>query len=404
MLVAATCLAPVSAWAHVVDAAHGAGPDAATPLVFLDLAPPPARVAATTSDCPAFADLGNSRCDGANQIRGEFAPAGWDLASVRPAALPPAGFATRDLAPSSLDLAHIGPADGEDTAPAETAIGPASPHADQALRWADHVPRGHATHRGFWQQAGTVKTETLLFLGYFALTSSPKFFKETESFHFKDEGWFGKGTENIGVDKLTHAFNTYLIAEILHSQIHKRTNASEGDAITAAVLASGLMALNELSDGIEPDSGYSMQDIAMNLAGAGFSVLRNTVPGLKEKLAFKLEIVPNSQIYSHRGKPHYAQQRFMLSLKGAGFKELEKTPLRYLDLQVGYYASDFLHEDRAAGLEPKRHLFVGLGLNVGELLFGKSRSGLGKAAHTVLDYLQLPYTSVRYDTTGRLGN
>lgn len=285
-----------------------------------------------------------------------------------------------------------------------TTMGPIGQPTTEAVRWSDHTPRRYATHSSFWQQAGTVKTETLVFLGYFALTSSPKLCKETKPFHFKNEGWFGKNTDNIGVDKLTHAFNTYLIAEILHDRIHKRTNSSQGDAITAAVLASGLMALNELSDGIEADSGYSMQDIAMNLAGAGFSVLRNTVPGLKEKLAFKLEIVPNSQIYSHVGKPHYAQQRFMFSLKGAGFKELAKTPVRYMDLQVGYYASDFLHKHREAGIEPKRHLFVGLGVNVGELLFGKSRSGVGEAARTVLDYIQLPYTSVRYDTTGRLGN
>lgn len=142
----------------------------------------------------------------------------------------------------------------------------------------------------------------------------------------------------------------------------------------------------------------------MNVAGAAFSVLRNTVPGLKEKVAFKLEIIPNGQIYSHVGKKHYEQQRFMFSLKGAGFKVLDDSALRYLDLQVGYYASDFLNSDRAKGVVPKRHLFVGVGLNVGELLFARSRTRIGRAAYSALDYLQVPYTSLRYDTTGRLGN
>ncbi|TCU59944.1 hypothetical protein EDF58_102633 [Novosphingobium sp. PhB57] len=93
----------------------------------------------------------------------------------------------------------------------------------------------------------------------------------------------------------------------------------------------------------------------------------------------------------------------MLSFKGAGFEALERTPLRFVDLQVGYYGSDFMIDDRLAGKEPKRHLFVGLGLNLGELLFGRSRSRLGKAGYTVLDYFQVPYTSIRYDTTGHLG-
>lgn len=267
-----------------------------------------------------------------------------------------------------------------------------------------HVPREFASHRGFFQQAGSSSTEVALLSGYVLAQGIPKLFKPTTGFHFKDEGWFGKGTQNVGMDKLTHAFNTYLIAELLHYRIHRNTGGSEGDALTAGILASGLMALNEISDAIEPDSGYSVQDIAMNVAGATFSVLRNTVPGLKEKLAFKIEIMPNHQIYSRTGKPHYEQQRFMFALKGAGFEKLENSALKYLDLQVGYYASDFLNSDREKGVTPKRHLFVGVGLNLGELLFAKSGSRIGRAAYSVLDYVQLPYTSLRYDTTGRLGN
>lgn len=274
----------------------------------------------------------------------------------------------------------------------------AGPPDPVARRWSDHFPRDN--YRGFGKQFRTVRTEALIGLGYFALVSSHKLFKDTAPFHFKDEGWFGKDTDNIGVDKLTHAFDTYLLAEVFHSLIHRRTDAAQGDAVTGAIIASGLMALNEISDAIEPDSGYSLQDVTMNIAGATLSVLRNTVPGMKEKFSFKVEIVPNDKIYSIAGKPHYAQQRYMFSLKGAGFEKLRNTPLRYLDLQVGYFASDFLNEDRAAGIEPKRHVFIGVGLNLGELLFGKSKSGLGKAAYTVLDYFQVPYTSVRYDTAG----
>lgn len=281
-----------------------------------------------------------------------------------------------------------------------TIAGPIEP---RPLRWSDHVPRDQAAYRGFWAQAGTVKTEALIGLGYFTLVSAHKLFKETAPFHFKDEGWFGKDTENIGVDKLTHAFDAYLLAEFFHSRIHKRTGASQGDALTAAIIASGLMAFNEISDAIEPDSGYSMQDVTMNIAGAALSVLRNTVPGMREKFSFKIEIVPNSNFYNFAGKRHYAQQRFMFSLKGAGFEKLHRTPLRYLDLQVGYFASDFSNRDKAAGVEPKRHLFVGVGLNLGELLFAGSHSRIGKAAYTVLDYFQIPYTSVRYDTTGQFG-
>lgn len=331
----------------------------------------------------------------------------WNLADV---ATPRAGPNLAALAISAPEPSQpiaedaYGPADN--TLPANTAVsGPAASLPPGVnLNGTGHVPREYAQYRGFFKQAGTIKTELAILAIYMGAQTIPKLTKETTSFHFKDEGWFGKNTTSLGMDKLTHAFNTYLIADILHARLHRNTNASEGDALTAGILAAGLMAINEVSDAIEPDSGYSMQDIAMNVSGAALSVLRNTVPGLKEKIAFKIEIMPNHQIYSHVGKEHYEQQRFMLSLKGAGFEGLRKTPLRYVDFQVGYYASDFLNSDRDKGIEPKRHLFVGLGLNVGELFFGNSNSRFGKAAHSVLDHIQLPYTSIRVDTHGEIGH
>ena len=329
----------------------------------------------------------------------------WDLADVGAGGQPDAPAADAASAiPTSLpqDSARHDPAadpvSGASPAPAAL-IEPPAP-----LDPSGHVPREFASHRGFFRQAGSSATEVALLSGYVLAQGIPKLFKPTTGFHFKDEGWFGKGTQNLGMDKLTHAFNSYLIAELLHYRIHRNTGGSQGDAVTAGLLAAGLMALNEISDAIEPDSGYSMQDITMNIAGATFSVLRNTVPGLKEKVAFKIEIIPNGQIYSRAGKRHYEQQRFMFSLKGAGFRKLENSPLKYLDLQAGYYASDFLNSDREKGVTPKRHLFLGVGLNLGELLFAKSGSRVGRAAYSVLDYVQVPYTSLRYDSTGRLGN
>lgn len=366
-----------------------------------NLAPPPTIIIAPVSgiereDDEALATLSIEQVALTGEQTALNLPAlDWRLAPTAEAMSP----ATRIQA-SWPDAVAIQLAQNEPQEPLAGGATNLAPYRQIPPDWADHVPHERARKRGFWQLAGTVKTETLLFAGYFTLISAHKFFKDTEPFHFKNEGWFGKDTDNIGVDKLAHTFNTYVLAEFLHSRIHRRSEASEGDALTAGAIAFGLVALNEVSDAFEPDSGYSLQDITMNLAGAGFSVLRNTVPGLKEKLSYKISIVPNDSFYSFSGKPHYAQMRFMFSLKGSGFEKLRETPLRYLDLQVGYYASDFLIEDRERGIEPKRHLFVGVGLNLGELLFGKSRSPVGRGAYTFLDYFQVPYTSVRVDQHG----
>lgn len=341
-------------------------------------------------------------CDGSAVSCVSLAAAHWDLADLRARSLSESLAApTYAIRPGLLldDQSDRLADDGVAPGMATVATGP----QEEPRKWTDHVPSEYATHRGFFKQVGSIKTETLLFLGYFGAQSGKKLFRETTAFHFHNEGWFGKDTTNLGIDKMTHAFDTYLIAEILHMRLHKNTDASEGDALAASILASTLMALNEISDGIETDSGYSMQDVTMNIAGAAFSYLRNTVPGLKEKVAFKVEIIPNGDIYSYRGQKHYEQQRYMFSIKASGFEGLKETPLRFLDLQIGYYGSDFRAKDREAGREPKQHVFVGLGLNLGEIFFGGRGSKFDRAAYDVLDYFQVPYTSLRYDTTGRFG-
>jgi hypothetical protein len=262
--------------------------------------------------------------------------------------------------------------------------------------WTDHVPRSASGYATFGSQVRRIKWESLGALGYFTAVNSPKFFKETTSLHFKDEGWFGKSTENLGVDKLTHAFDAYILAEILHARLHARTGRASGDAFTAAVLAAGLMFYSELYDGIETDSGISFQDMVMNAAGATFSLLRNTAPGLREKLDFRLLVMPNSDIYTRTGKRHYAQQRYLMALQLAGFDAFKDTSLRFVELHAGYYASGFTSKDVARGERPRRHLFFGIGINLRELFFRTPRSTVGRIAGVGLDYIQIPYTAAHW--------
>ena len=262
--------------------------------------------------------------------------------------------------------------------------------------WADHIARSASPYATFGSQVRRIKWESLGALGYFTAVNSPKFFKETTSLHFKDEGWFGRSTENLGVDKLTHAFDAYILAEILHARLHAKTDGTSGDAFTAAVLATGLMFYSELYDGIETDSGISVQDMVMNAAGATFSLLRNTAPGLREKLDFRLLLMPNADIYTRTGKRHYAQQRYLLALQLAGFERFKDTPLRFVELHAGYYASGFTAKDVARGAKPRRRLFFGIGLNLRELFFRAPRSTAGRIAGVGLDYIQIPYTAVHW--------
>ncbi len=249
----------------------------------------------------------------------------------------------------------------------------------------------------FGERVGAVKWELGAFAAYFVAANVKKVIEEPQSFRFQDEGLFGRDTNNLGVDKLAHAWNTYLISDILYLRMERRTGGGRASALTAAALGSGLQTFGEVFDGLHEGSGFSVQDMAFNLAGAGFSVLRNSNPDLKRKVDFRLLIVPNSDIYTFSGKRHFEQQKFFAAFKLAGFDALARSPLRFVELHAGYSARDFTNEDRAAGVTPKRRIFAGVGLNFTELFFRDARHPVGQAAATVLQYYQLPYTSLRTD-------
>ncbi len=109
----------------------------------------------------------------------------------------------------------------------------------------------------------------------------------SKEFKFHPEGWFGDKTGSGGMDKLGHAFSTYLVTELLTDRIVANGGGS-GAAITAGLLSMGLMTAVEIVDGFAVDHGFAHGDMVMNALGAGFSVLRSTIPGLKEKVDFRL--------------------------------------------------------------------------------------------------------------------
>lgn len=253
--------------------------------------------------------------------------------------------------------------------------------------------------RSFGSQVGAVKWEMAAIAAYYTAINGKKLFDDASSPHFHKEGWFGKSTSNVGIDKLAHAYSTYVISELIHARLRRKTESAPNIEFTAAALASAAMLYTELWDSIERSAGWSWEDVTFNTLGAGFSILRNSVPKLDQKLDFRMMIVPNSKIFQAEGKGHFEQQRFFLALKPSGFEALKDGPLRFLELHLGYYGKDFSSEDRAAGVRPKRRIFVGFGINLRELLFKNSKGRAGRAAGEILDYFQPPYTAVRTHIT-----
>lgn len=250
----------------------------------------------------------------------------------------------------------------------------------------------------FGDHVRAIKTELAVAFAYTTAVNVAKLAarENFRSFGLKDEGLFGKDTRELGMDKLVHAHNTYVMSEILGARIRRNTGTTRGTALSGAILASGLNVYSEIYDGFK--GGFGLYDLAFNSMGAVFSVIRHTTPGLEEKLDFRVLIMPNRQIYSPTGEEHYRQLRYLFALELAGFKGLEKTPLRFVELHAGYYGKGFTDREEDRGEPRERKLFAGVGINLNELLFKRSpKTKAARAASQVLDYWQPPYTYVHAD-------
>ncbi|KFC75979.1 hypothetical protein FG93_00119 [Bosea sp. LC85] len=228
------------------------------------------------------------------------------------------------------------------------------------------------------------------------------------NFQFIKEGWFAKNTRHGGMDKIGHAFSTFVIADLLTDQIRANAANPNGAQFTAALVAFGIMGLGETLDGFAGRHRFSREDIAANAVGAAFSIIRNTVPGMREKLDWRLLYTPAS--YEKPGittsdagiLPPYERQRYVMALKASGFDALKKTPLRYGELHLGFDARGFEKKERALGYPIERTFYVGVGLNLNEVLFGagqlpnfaRHRDTLpARVARKTFEYIQVPYTA-----------
>lgn len=252
----------------------------------------------------------------------------------------------------------------------------------------------------FWKDTRAVKWESgLMLAGVTAYGLKHWNWGSSHSFKTTSEGWFGLDTASGGADKLGHAFTGYLISNGLTEQLLRQGRGPEQAALTSALITQAILVYMEIFDGYSVNHGWSKEDAVMSLLGSGAAYLRHVTPGLRDRLDFRLEY----QSSPHKGfSPidDYAGQKYVLALKLSGFSALRDTPLRYLELQTGYYARGFSREEQADGLARSRHGFIGIGLNLSELLLGQrgsSETGARRAGRLFFEHVQLPYTAARSD-------
>ena len=218
-----------------------------------------------------------------------------------------------------------------------------------------------------------------------------------------DEGWFGQQTYSGGTDKLGHFFMNYTGTRLMSKAFGWAGNDTETALALAAWSTLGIFTTVELLDGFARQWHFSKEDALMNAAGAGVALLFERNPALDRLFDIRLLYVPsreNGRQFNPFGD--YSGQTYLLVTKASGIDALRGHPvLRYLELAVGYRARGYYGEAGKLVQAGTRDVYVGISINVAELLgqtvfrhSGEHGHGRTQAfGNTALEYLQIPGTA-----------
>lgn len=215
-------------------------------------------------------------------------------------------------------------------------------------------------------------------------------------FSVENEGWFGQNTPYGGADKLGHAYTGNAGVRLVSAILQSYGNPRDTAANLAFWSTFGTLMAVEVADGFSRQYAFSWQDSVMNLLGAGFGYWQEKDPAVDAMLDFRLMYRQSSDSSSWDPAGDYSGQTYLLVAKASGVPQLREQPIvRYLEVAVGYGTRGY----GQPGSDPSRYLYVGLQLNLSELLndsvFADGRwPGARRASEVFFDLWQIPNTGV----------
>lgn len=257
----------------------------------------------------------------------------------------------------------------------DAGAGPAEPAitAEERARDADH----------------RVLATNLAVLGFIAAWGAVNWDYGDNPWQTTDEGWFGQSTTEGGADKAGHLYTGYVLGRSFTGLFRRYGYDADKAARAGAASSLAAMTFMEFGDGFSP-YGFSAQDEAMNVAGAGLAWLLAANPGLDRRIALRGEYRVHAD---HAGDffTDYERWRYYAVLKLDGFERMPRA-LRWLELHAGYFARGYANQDPA---DDRRDTFVGVGVSLTKL----AREQGWRRTGVFLDYFQPPDTVWRHDDT-----
>ncbi|HHD79021.1 MAG TPA: DUF2279 domain-containing protein [Epsilonproteobacteria bacterium] len=187
----------------------------------------------------------------------------------------------------------------------------------------------------------------------------------TRSFHFETEDWFQYDSDTGGSDKTGHFYMTYLLSRILSSRIEDRGWDLEKSSLAGSLSSMLAMTLLEVGDGTS-NYGFSKEDLLSDGLGALSAYLIRSNPKVDDFLDIRLEYLPTTGYFDNPDTTtDYSGMKHLVAFKLSGFESLKESPLRFVELQAGFYARGYRSYD--VNIAKSQQIYVGIGLNLSEL-------------------------------------
>ena len=208
----------------------------------------------------------------------------------------------------------------------------------------------------------------------------------------ENEKWFGHDTKEGGADKLGHLWASYAMSHGF-AAAYKRFGYSESESqLYGPLSALAVTGIMEIGDSFSADHGFSPEDMAANVVGAGFGWFLLCYPQWGERIDLRWEYSPELNDLEGDITTDYEHSKYLLALKAKGFDCIGNPYLNCLELHLGYYTRGYADYQDSGVDKRRRYLYAGAGVNVGRLLHHVWKTLL-------FDYIQLPYTYAEVRTS-----
>ncbi|TAL36580.1 MAG: DUF2279 domain-containing protein [Spirochaetes bacterium] len=201
-----------------------------------------------------------------------------------------------------------------------------------------------------------------------------------------------------GSDKLGHMFGAYTAKRAATFLFRASGDSRLKANLMGAAYAEVVTLILEFGDGLSTAYGFDPWDVVGNNVGILAGFLLDQFPVLDRMFALQCEWIPskkfrknfepftqNSDVFTD-----YSGQKILLATKLGGIPYLSRTPLRYLNVDLGYYARGYYNNYYKSNTQ---NLYLGLSVNY-SIAFGDllPTGYTSSTFQSIFNYYHVPLT------------